>query len=257
MVAIRREIDPVFGTTTPIKYPDSMGGATGFFFNYQGVTYLVSNRHVFRPDDFTPLEIRIWLRDYGNPTNARPQTIDLYKGETPIWHSHPESDEIDVAVLPLDFRLSTLGDVVNQEFKTGTLAFSREHFIHEAVTLNGSEVIVGYPGDFIDTTTLFPVKRNAILASPYGLDFDEDPCFVTDARMHKGTSGSPIVLNNPLMRRQGYDLPDNRDKSVYLLGVHSATYYKKKIDSEETGDWRYDLNAGWYPETIEETIQSV
>jgi len=225
MTTVRRPINPEFATATPIKYPDSQGGATGFFFNQDGETYLISNRHVFEPEEFTPLEIRIWLRGFENELNTNNIDIELYSNGTANWYGHPNSEDIDIAILPLDQVLSTVDDMKAGDSATGSLAFTEDYFIPDAVVLNGSEAIVGYPGDFMDRSTFFPVRRNAVIASPYGVDFADDPCFVTDARMHPGTSGSPILLTNPLQEKKGYDLSADQRKDIYLLGVHSATFY--------------------------------
>jgi len=259
MTTVRRPIDPEFATTTPIRYPDGQGGATGFFLNYEGETYLVTNRHVFEPDDFTPLEIRIWLRDFKNELSTNHYDIDVYRNGTANWYGHPDSEDVDIAVLPINPVLSTIDEMIAGDSVTGSLAFTENYFIPDAVQLNGSEAIVGYPGDFIDSTTYFPVRRNAVIASPYGLDFDGDPCFVTDARMHSGTSGSPILLTNPLQTKKGYSMSeDQKGKKVYLLGVHSATFYGgNDIDDTEEKEWRYDLNLGWYPELIKDILKQV
>lgn len=259
MVTVRRPIAPEFGSTTPIKYPDSQGGATGFFFNHDGETYLVTNRHVFEPEEFTPLEIRIWLRDYENELNTNHLDIEIYNNGSANWYGHPDSDDIDIAVLPIDPVLSTVDDMMAGDSVTGSLAFTEDYFIPDAVTLNGSEAIVGYPGDFMDRTTFFPVRRNAVIASPYGIDFEDDPCFVTDARMHPGTSGSPILLTNPLQTKEGYSLSADQSKEIYLLGVHSATFYEDDIEDggQDEDEWRYDLNLGWYPELLTEILEQV
>lgn len=266
----QRAIDPVFSTTTPIRYRDMDGGGTGFFLNYRGETYLITNRHVVDPEDETPTQVRIWFRNYGNLAQTNHFDISLDGGEGVDWFGHPDSTDIDLAVIPLNMSLSTLDEVGNHN--TGSLAFTRQHYIHENVQVDNRVLILGYPGDFVDRTSLFPVQRNALIASPYGYPFDGNRYFVTDARMHPGTSGSPVLMKTRGMMRTAGDVPENRSKGVYLLGVHSATFYSGSPtqsgqnnqlwgttdeDSEEDGITRYELNVAWYPELIDDILNKL
>ena len=67
-----------------------------------------------------------------------------------------------------------------------------------------------------------PVYRQGMIASPYPTMFADEPCFLIDARLHEGSSGSP-VLNSP------HNILTN-DKGAFhssntiLLGVFSADY---------------------------------
>jgi hypothetical protein len=46
-----------------------------------------------------------------------------------------------------------------------------------------------------------PVARQAVIASAFGSRFQGQGYFLTDARMHRGTSGAPVVA--PMMERSG------------------------------------------------------
>lgn len=270
----QRAVQPIFATTTPIRYKSVRGGGTGFFLNYNGETYLVTNRHVVDPEDVSPNQARIWLRNYGNISNTNHVDISLSGEDGEDWFGHPYSEDIDLAVIPLVTRLSSLEDVKNGNHKTGSLAFTRQHYIHENINVDNRVAILGYPGDFVDRTTLFPVRRNALISSPYGLPFDENPFFITDARMHPGTSGSPVLMEAGGMRMTSGDVPEERSKGVYLLGVHSATFYQDdnngddsenqlwagpQDDSEEDNQeaTKYELNVAWYPKLIDDIFDRI
>ena len=270
----QRAVEPIFATTTPIRYKSVEGGGTGFFLNHNGETYLVTNRHVVDPEDESPDQARIWFRNYRDIANTNHFDISLSGGDSKDWFGHPESADIDLAVIPLDTRLSSVDDVGSQNHMTGSLAFTRQHYIHENISVDNRVVILGYPGDFVDKTTLFPVRRNALISSPYGTRFNGSPFFVTDARMHPGTSGSPVLMQAGGMMMTSGDVPEERSKGVYLLGVHSATFYRSERgesenedqlwsethDDSENGDeqpTKYELNVAWYPELIDDVLQQI
>ena len=261
----------MFSTTTPIRYQNRKGGGTGFFLNYNDETYLVTNRHVIDPDDASPSQARIWFRDFGNLTETNHYDISLSLGDGSDWFGHPESEEVDLAVIPLNMQLSTIDEVRDEDHNTGSLAFTRQHYIHDNITVDNKVRILGYPGDFVDRTSLFPVQRNALIASPYGYPFDGDPYFVTDARMHPGTSGSPVLFDTGGMLHTTGDVPKDRLKDMYLLGVHSATFYD--VSSSDIGQndqhWettqkrsegnptKYELNVAWYPKLIDDILTRI
>lgn len=269
----QRGIDPEFCTVTPIRYKEEDGGGTGFFLNRDGRTYLVTNRHVVDPDDneVNPESAYIWLRNRNDLGTANRNAIRLVENDNPRWRGHPDdTTDVDLAVLPLHPRLSTLDDVHDEdtEVTSGSLAFTTEHFIHENVGVDQRVSIIGYPGDFMDRSTRLPVRRNALISSPYGYSFAGEPYFLTDARMHPGTSGSPVVMRSRGMQFHRGDVPDNRSKNLYLLGVHSATFHdsgfkeheldeaedKKKGEDDEHLQAKLDLNAAWYPGLINAII---
>jgi hypothetical protein len=265
-------VDPVFATTTPIRYRDVPGGGTGFFLNHNGNTFLITNRHVVDPEDSSPEQARIWFRNFGNLAQTNHHDISLTDGEGIDWYGHPESEEVDLAVVPLNPVLSSMDEAQDGQHKTGSLAFTTQHYLPDAIQVDNRVLILGYPGDFIDRTTFFPVRRNALIASPYGVNFNGWPFFVTDARMHPGTSGSPVVFQPRGMIQSSGDIPDGRHKQVYLLGVHSATFYQAQPDSEpENQLWenqenesedegtptKYELNVAWYPELINQIFHRI
>ena len=73
-------------------------------------------------------------------------------------------------------------------------AFTPEHLqkLDDPVEVGRSVLIVGFPLGFHDTLHHLPVVRQSIIASAFGLRFQGQGYFLTDARMHRGTSGSPI-----------------------------------------------------------------
>ena len=103
-------------------------------------------------------------------------------------------------------------------------------------------LIVGFPLGFHDTWHHLPVVRQAVIASAFGLRFQGQGYFLTDARMHRGTSGAPVVARMTTQRSGRGDLP------WMLLGVHAARMDVTNRDIEQ--DERLNLNCAWYADII-------
>ena len=87
-----------------------------------------------------------------------------------------------------------------------------------------------------------PVARHAVIASSFGMRFQGEGYFLTDARTHRGTSGAPVVMRLPKDSEVHGDLP------WMLLGIHSA-----RLDVG-TRDLKLDealgLNCAWYADIL-------
>ena len=84
--------------------------------------------------------------------------------------------------------------------------------------------------------------RHAVVASSFGLRFQGEGYFLTDARTHRGTSGAPVVMRAP-----GKD-PALGDLPWILLGVHSARLDVGTRDLEL--DEALGLNCAWYADIL-------
>jgi hypothetical protein len=123
-------------------------------------------------------------------------------------------------------------------------AFTPQH-LHgplDQVAVGTSLLIVGFPLGFHDTLHHMPVVRHAVVASSFGLRFQGQGYFLTDARTHRGTSGASVVM------RAKEREPTYRDLPWILLGVHSA------VIDVGTRDLNIDealgLNCAWYADIL-------
>ncbi len=83
--------------------------------------------------------------------------------------------------------------------------------------------------------------RHAVAASPYGIRFQGQGFFLTDARTHRGTSGAPVVMRDPAAA-PGAALPWK------LLGVHAA---RMDISNRDLVlDESLGLNCAWYADIL-------
>jgi hypothetical protein len=102
-------------------------------------------------------------------------------------------------------------------------------------------LIVGFPLGFHDSLHHLPVARQAVIASAFGIRFQGQGYFLTDARMHRGTSGAPVVAR--MMERSG-----RADFPWMLLGVHATRMDVSNRDINE--DERLNLNCAWYANVL-------
>ena len=214
--------------------------ASGFFFERDERLFLVTSRHVMfdEPSKHFPDRLEIELHiDSGNMTQSLEFSIPLYREGKGLWRQGEDvSGEIDVAVIELE-RAALPATAVYRAFTPANLLGRLQ-----GVEMGASLVIVGFPLGFHDTWHHMPVARLAAVASVFGLRFQGQGYFLTDARTHRGTSGAPVVMRAPRKSARRGGLP------WVLLGVHSA-----RVDVG-TRDQKLDevlgLNCAWYADIL-------
>jgi S1-C subfamily serine protease len=214
--------------------------ASGFFFERDGRLFLVTSRHVVfdeaskhLPDG---LEIELHI-DQDNMTQSIGFFIPLYRDGKSTWRQGLDSGgEIDVAVIEIDRAVLPARTVYR--------AFTPQHLPGTAdqIAVGTSLLVVGFPLGFHDTLHHLPVVRHAALASSFGLRFQGQGCFLTDARTHRGTSGAPVVM------RASDEHPLHGDLPWILLGVHSAVFDVGTRDLNL--DEALGLNCAWYADIL-------
>jgi S1-C subfamily serine protease len=215
----------------------ALTGASGFFFQRDERLYLVTNRHVLidRPSGHLPDRIEIEVHtDADNLTHAAVLSVLLYRNGQAIWHQGRDSaGDIDVAAIELDRGAMPAAVML----RTFTPAHLQQRL--QEVKVGTPLLVVGFPLGFHDTLHHLPVVRQAVIASSFGLRFQGQGYFLTDARTHRGTSGAPVVMHDDAGDAQ---LPWK------LLGVHSARMEMggKGLPVEES----LGLNCAWYADIL-------
>jgi S1-C subfamily serine protease len=212
-------------------------GASGFFFARGERLFLVTSRHVLvdTPSGHHPDRIEIELHtDAANLTRSIGLSVLLYREGKSIWRQGRDSGgEIDVAVIELE-RAALPEAVALACFTPAHLQDSKDD-----VEIGSSLLVVGFPLGFHDALHHLPVVRQAAIASAFGLRFQGQGFFLTDARTHRGTSGAPVVKRWP---EGGGALPWK------LLGVHSA---RLDMGSRDFAlDETLGLNCAWYADIL-------
>lgn len=215
-------------------------GASGFLFARPPRLFLVTSRHVLFDAATQHFPDRIEIELHCNISNLAESvnfSIPLYRGGKALWHQGIDSaGEIDVALISLDRHALPAG--------AAYFAFTAEHLAHRGqhVEIGSSLLIVGFPLGFHDTLHHMPVVRHAVLASSFGLRFQGHGYFLTDARLHRGTSGAPVV-----MRAVGDELAEG-ELPWRLLGIHSGRF---DVGTRDLAlDEALALNCAWYSDIL-------
>jgi len=214
--------------------------ASSFFFERDERLFLVTSRHVVvdQPSNHFPDRIEIELHvDPGNLAKSTGFSIPLYRDGKSIWRQGLDNaGEIDVAVIEIE-RAALPKTTVYRAFSPRSLLG-----FHGQPEVGSNLLVVGYPLGFHDTLHHMPVARHAVIASSFGLRFQGQSYFLTDARTHRGTSGAPVVMRAPERDLMLGDLP------WILLGIHSS-----RLDVG-TRDLMLDealgLNCAWYADIL-------
>jgi hypothetical protein len=236
-------VDALFLTAAKIFTFDRtkpLTNASGFLFERDGRLFLVTSRHVMfdAPTKHFPDRIQVEIHiDARNVTRSTGFSIPLYRDRKSLWRQGKDAaGEIDVAVIELDRSALPPGTVYR--------AFGPDHLHRpdEVVEVGASVLVVGFPLGFHDTLHHLPVVRQAGIASSFGLRFQGEGYFLTDARTHRGGSGAPVVMRVTQPEPALGDLPWR------LLGVHSARLDMGTRDIKV--DEALGLNCAWYADIL-------
>jgi hypothetical protein len=214
--------------------------ASGFFFEREQRLYLVTSRHVLidAPTAHHPNRIEIELHaSEENLAISDSVSLMLYRDGKSQWRQGSDTGgAIDVAVIELERSALPPATVLR--------AFTPAHLqpLQDAVEIGSSALIVGFPLGFHDTRHHLPVVRQSVIASAFGVRFQGQGYFLTDARTHRGTSGAPVVMRDPAPAARQRDLPWK------LLGVHSARLDMAGRDLVQ--DESLGLNCAWYADIL-------
>jgi S1-C subfamily serine protease len=218
----------------------TLTNATGFFFVRDDRLYLVTSRHVVLDEASNHRPDRLEVELHADPINIGKVilwSIPLYGGSQPLWRQGVDSGG-SVDVVAVEIHRAALPETILLS------AFTPAHLIAELdqIEVGNPVLIVGFPLGFHDTLHHLPVARQAVIASAFGIRFQGLGYFLTDARMHRGTSGAPVVARVTAERSGRGDL------AWMLLGVHAARMDVADRDIDQ--DERLDLNCAWYADVL-------
>lgn len=214
--------------------------ASGFFFARDNRLFLVTSRHVMvdHASKHFPDRLEIELHtDVDNLAVSTGFSMPLYRDGKSLWRQGEDgAGGIDVAVLEINQAALPASTVYR--------AFTPQHLYHaqHQVEIGTSLLILGFPLGFHDTLHHMPVVRQAVVASSFGLRFQGQGYFLTDARMHRGSSGAPVVM------RVADHLLGQGDLPWIVLGVHAARLDVGSRDVHE--DEALGLNCAWYADIL-------
>jgi S1-C subfamily serine protease len=236
-------IEPLLLTATRVftfEHQQLLTNASGFFFERDSRLFLVTSRHVLidEPSEHLPDRVEIELHiDPDNMASSTGFSIPLYRDGKAVWRQGIDAGgQIDVAVLEIERGALPQTTVYR--------AFTPKHLYDPLaeIAVGTSLLVVGFPLGFHDTLHHMPVVRHAVVASAFGLRFQGQGFFLTDARTHRGTSGAPVVM------RALKPEPTHNEMPWTLLGVHSAVF---DVGTRDVNlDEALGLNCAWYADIL-------
>ena len=220
--------------------------ATGFFYLHDDYLYLVTCRHVVINDatGHRPDRIQLMLHtDASDLQQSSELSIPLYVDGVPQWYQSSQHIDADVVAVSINDPHALTSHVVTT-FDCDDILTS-----DESMSLGQNVLILGFPLGFHDTLNNLPIVRSATIASSYAHPFQGQPCFLTDARLHRGMSGSPVIVKLPNGTEDG-----QQAYRWWLLGIHSSAL--DVSDRDPNQDERLALNTAWYASLIPEIVSA-
>ncbi|WP_428990152.1 S1 family peptidase [Methylocapsa aurea] len=235
-------IEPLLLTTARVCTFEArapLTNASGFFFERGGRLFLVTSRHVLSDASSGHFPDRIEIELHNDAQNMAMSTgfsIPLYENGKSVWRQGVDAGgEVDVAAIEIE-RGALPTPTIYRAFTPANLPGG-----FDQVEIGSSLLILGFPLGFHDTLHHMPVARQGVVASSFGLRFQGQGYFLTDARTHRGASGAPVVARVPALEARQGDLPWT------LLGVHSA---RLDVGRDLQQDEALGLNCAWYADIL-------
>ncbi len=267
--------------TTLLKFvvKDIQGQGSGFFYQELAPhdptkpgwivvnnTWIVTNRHVLLPKingiETIPDKFIFNLRkNVGGKISWYPIVIEKEEFiKRAKFHSNAT---VDVGILEV---FDLIKNVLNKEGDTimNYSPVSKEKFVgNNNIQVESSDdiIVIGYPKEFYDEYNVFPIIKSGIIASRWGSNFGGEPCFLIDAKLFPGSSGS-IVLSKPIdMVVVNDQILHAKEKQFAFLGIFSGEPVKleQQIETDSmTIQLKTSFNVGvvWYAHLVEEIIKN-
>jgi S1-C subfamily serine protease len=223
--------------------------ATGFFYLHEDFLYLVTARHVVcdEASQHYPEHLGISLHSSADDIRLSDDLlIPLHVNGVRQWHEFRSIDgPADVVAVMINDP-----DVLRTRF---VVAFRSVDILGrgEPMPLGQDALILGFPLGFSDTLHNLPIVRRATIASSFSHPFKGKSYFLTDARLHRGMSGSPVIVRSAVASPEIFG---QREFEWRLLGIHSSSLDVSDRDSIQ--DERLALNMTWYASLIPEMLPS-
>lgn len=236
----------------------------GFYWREVEATWIVTNRHVLLPkvegNEIIPDTITFHIRKVvGQGIVWEPVILDVTEIKKRL-KLHTDS-EVDVAILRVD-------DLLRERMKPGniymTLSSVSEEDLPENKNISAEVaddvVIIGYPKGFYDKKNIYPIVKSGIIATRWGMNFNDMPVFLIDAKLFPGSSGS-VVVTKPISSivAEG-PMKDERETQFAFLGVYSGEPFRQQepIDLDDITIIRKDsFNVGtvWYGKLVVDIVK--
>lgn len=200
-------------------------------------TYLITNRHLFfaslNDKEIFANKLLFGLKLMNDDKSTIVwDYIEIDKEEIISRTKTEKNPDVDVVAI-------RIGDLTKKKYSENQyrnhIAFysvTNTHFPKKEDDIFYMEVgddvlIIGYPYGYYDSVNLYPIVKSGMIASSLYNDFEGQPCFLIDARLFPGSSGSLVVSKPQMFRIIKGEIKYAPIKQIEFLGIFSGELYKK------------------------------
>jgi len=227
----------------------ALGEATGFFCEFRGRTFLVTNWHVvsgrhyqtqipLHPSRALPgsLVVHTHISSSLNPLTA-PSTstsfrIGLYNGDHPCWLEHPFfGHRVDVIAIEMDSRYTECHRFYRIDLEAELARDTRLEVMDQAF-------VTGYPLSASTTPNSLPIYKSGTIASEPRV-FHSEPRIYIDGKTKTGMSGSPVMVKGDRAAFEAGESVRNESTPLAFVGIYSGR------DRQEQTEFEAELGIMW------------
>lgn len=220
----------------------ALGDATGFFCDYRGRTFLVTNWHVVTGRHYQtrkplhrskalPGTLRVHTHiattvvPISAPSSSTSFPISLRDTEDrPCWLEHPLfGSNVDVVAIEMDTRLAECSRLFRLNLEAELARDVR-------LSVMDQTFVTGYPLSATTTPNSLPIYKSGTIASEPGV-FDSEPRIYIDGKTKNGMSGSPVMVKG--------SSASGSDHALAFVGVYSGR------DRQERTEFEAELGIMW------------
>lgn len=196
------------------------GTATGFFFEHNNETFIITNRHVveYARKGKDPKLVFNLHTNGTDLSQLKLVELPLKVDNSFVW-KEDEDAEIDVVAIPVEKNLIS-ASIIN--------AFTEKDCPPRGIELPvGMDLLViGFPRGFTDKKHYLPIAKNCIISTPSEIRFEDKPFFLIDGKLFPGMSGSPVVTKPATSFVINGETTFYHENQVFFLGVFSSSISK-------------------------------
>jgi hypothetical protein len=230
-------------TTAPL------GDATGFFCEFRGRTFLVTNWHVVSGRHFqtnVPLHrsqalpgtlivhthISNSQATINTPSTSKSFRIALYDDKRPSWLEHPLfGPHVDVIALEMDSRIPECNRICR-------INLEAELAKNTQLAVMDQAFVTGYPLSASTTPNSLPIYKSGTIASEPGV-FHSEPRIYIDGKTKTGMSGSPVMVKEHYAQRDSVNPVPRVSNALAFVGIYSGR------DRQERSEFEAELGIMW------------
>lgn len=226
--------------------------------------WLVTNRHVLVNDDDELAKMVEFSVRQETAKGFTRLPISISKTGLENRCKFHREDKVDVAIIQIHDLLKNHDQSGNDRGQYVHLETVRESMLPSQIGIMvgaGDEIrIVGFPRGFYDKENDFPIVKSGVIASRWGDFYRDAPCFLIDAKLFPGSSGS-LVISKPtveLFKNGQLYVSQSGLKEYAFLGVFSANLALLKPATTASALFYaknyLDIGTVWYNHVVPEIV---